>query len=236
MGGSESTRAFVVTGLHRSTRGKSTRNRVRSVVVLATTSLLLQLPAPHAQAADQDIEGWQNLASSWGGTLQGTNSRYSEGDTIPLRFTDKNETAGSTHTVALRYDFSSGSVRFIDSLGSYNHTVNSPPPDPCAGVAGCGSASTWSIPADPSLPPGAQNPGVLTTYNISALTFGPYSLSGGVKTLPVTFTVSPGGGSRNVVMAYGGHLARETEWGFNNGASQFSGGSGKAYASYDNGP
>ncbi|MGH2527822.1 MAG: Calx-beta domain-containing protein [Actinomycetota bacterium] len=34
-------------------------------------------------------------------------------------------------------------------------------------------------------------------------------------------------------MAYGGHLARETEWGFNNGASEFPGASGKAYASLD---
>jgi hypothetical protein len=134
--------------------------------------------------------------------------------------------------VALKYDFSSGTKRFFDSLGSFNTTVIGI--DPCAGIASCGSASTWPIPTDGTLPAGAQIPGSLTAYNVSSLSFGSYTLASGLKSILVTFTVAGTSGNRNVVIAYGGHLAREAEWGAGNGASSFPA-SGKAQASLDGG-
>src|SRR5207248_1433192 len=60
-----------------------------------------------------------------------------------------------------------------------------------------------------------------------------YTYLTGVKMIPVTFTVAGTGGKKNVVLAYGGHLARASDWGSNNGASTFPGASRKAFASLD---
>src|SRR5262249_57794705 len=42
-------------------------------------------------------------------------------------------------------------------------------------------------------------------------------------------------GNKNVVIAFGGHLANDNDWGSGKGASSFPGGSGKVYASLDGG-
>src|ERR1051326_7047465 len=184
----------------------------------------------------ETLEGWFNLAAQWGGTIQGSNSRYVEGDTIPLRFS-ASLTAGTTHTVLLKYDFSTGGDQhFFDGLSSYKATIQNA--DPTAGISGLGSPSRWTIPPDSSLPATAQIPAdlrVLTSYNISALTPGSsYTLiNNSVKAISVTFTVASGGEKKNVVIAYGGRLASETVWGVGNGASHFPGASTKAFASLD---
>ena len=45
--------------------------------------------------------------------------------------------------------------------------------------------------------------------------------------------VTSGGGNKNVIIGFGGHLAREFTWGTNKGSSDFPGGSGKVYGSFD---
>jgi uncharacterized repeat protein (TIGR01451 family) len=181
------------------------------------------------------LEGWFNTSLIWGGTIQSSNSRYTEGNSIPIRFTSS-LSPGSTHTVLLQYDFSNGggSGRFFDSLTSYNASVSNA--TILSGVTGAGSPTPFAIPSDTSLPIGVQPAGVMTTYNVSSLTFGNYTVTNGVKYLPVTFTVAAGKSSLNVVLAYGGHLASASVWGANNGSSQFPGASTKAYASFDNSP
>ncbi len=178
------------------------------------------------------LQGWLNLSAQWGGTVQGSNSRYGDGDTLPLRFY-ASLSPGTTHTLLLKYDFSAGGTqRFFDSLGSYDASVSNPPL--LAGISSPGSPLQWALPVDTSLPVGAQLPGVLTAYNVSAVAFGTYSLVNGVKALPVTFTVAGGGtAKKTVVLGYGGHLAGQLAWGAGNGASQFPGASQKAYASLD---
>src|SRR5205823_4917562 len=156
------------------------------------------------------LQGWFNLSSQWGGTVQSSNSRYSENRSIPLRFTSS-LTGGSKHTLLLKYDFSSGGPgRFFDSLGSFNASETNV--NVLAGITGTGSPAQWQIPTDSLLPIGAQLPGVLTTYNISSLSFGSYTFVNGVKVLPVTFTVAAGKSSANVVIGYAGHLASASIW------------------------
>ena len=184
-------------------------------------------------SANEVLEGWFDLAQLWGGTIQGNNSRYGEGDAIPLRFV-ASLPAGSTNTVLLKYDFSSGGTqRFFDSLASYNASIQNA--EPTNGITGLASRLQWPIPLDSSLPPLAQIPSglrVLTTYNISTLTsVGSYTLTNGVKAIRLNFTVAPGTAPKNVVIAYGGHLASEAAWGVGNGASHFPGASTKAFAS-----
>jgi hypothetical protein len=192
-----------------------------------------------------DIQGWENKLTvpAWGGTLQGNNSSYSESGWVPYRFVDTNgEVAGSSHTLVLKYDFTdSQGVHFIDSLGSYNNTITSGA-DPASGVTGAGSPTTFSIPVDPSLPSGVQNlygtasTHLVTAYNVSSLSFGSYSLASGQKAITLTYTVAAGTGNKNVVIAFGGHLANDNDWGgAGKGASSFPGGSGKVYASLDSG-
>jgi uncharacterized repeat protein (TIGR01451 family) len=185
-------------------------------------------------ASNGQLLGWLDLTQQWGSTIQSANSRYGEGDTIPLRF-NVSLAAGTTHTLLLKYDFSTDNVHyFFDSLGSYNASVRNA--DPAAGLSGLGTPTQKAIPADLALlRPAAQVPGVLTAYNVSSLNFGAtYTLVNGVKSILLTFTVAPGTGSKNVVIAYGGHLASEAIWGTGNGASQFPGASTKAYVSLDN--
>ena len=179
-----------------------------------------------------NLQGWFNLSQQWGGTIQGSNSRYGEGDTLPLRFT-ASLAPGGTHTLLLKYDFSTGGPqRFFDSLGSFNTTVSNF--TLVAGVSGAGSPSQWNIPADASLAKGAQLPGVLTTYNISQLSFAGYTLSNGVKVLALTFVVANNSTTNlNIIIGYGAHLASASVWGAGNGASLFPGASQKAYASLD---
>ncbi len=176
------------------------------------------------------LEGWCNLANAWGGTVQTSNSKYSDGDTLPLRC-QASLLPGSSNTVLLKYDFSSGgSARFFDSLGSYKQ--GNPDTNLLSGISGAGSPSQWAIPLDPLLPAGAQIPGVLITYNLSKVTFGAYTLVNGVKVLPVNFVVAGTGKTAvTVVIGYGGHLAGQVAWGVGNGASTFPGASRKAYAS-----
>ncbi|HYT60933.1 MAG TPA: HYR domain-containing protein, partial [Haliangiales bacterium] len=185
-------------------------------------------------SSNGQLQGWYNLALQWGGTIQSVNSKYGEGDSLPLRFT-ATLAPGSSHTLLLQYNFSSGgSQRFFDSLASYNVSVTNA--DPASGITGLGAVSSWLIPADSSLPVGAQTAGFLTAYNVTSVTFGSYTLVNAVKMIPVTFVVAGGGGNQNVVLAYGGHLASENVWGLHNGAAQFPGASTKAYASLDGGP
>jgi hypothetical protein len=182
-------------------------------------------------------QGWENVSNTWGGTLQGSNSRYSEGATIPFRFVGAGQAAGSTHTLTIQYDFAnSQGVHFIDALGSYKQNIAA---DPTLNVSGLGRPSTWAIPTDPSLAAGIQIPGFFTAYNVSSLNVSGYStISGGgsasVKQITLTYTVDPtGGGTKDVVIAFGGHLANGNNWGAGMGAADFPGGSGKVYTSLD---
>ena len=180
------------------------------------------------------LQGWFDLLQQWGGTLQSSNSRYGEGDAIPIRFTSA-LAPGSQHTIVLKYDFSSGGTqRFFDSLGSYNATIANA--NLTAGISGVGSHATKAIPADTSLRTGAQVPGVFTLYNIdpASISFGPYGVTNGIKGLSMTFTVVSGKGSTtNIIIGYGGHLASANVWGAGNGAINFPGASRKAYISFD---
>ncbi len=187
-----------------------------------------------ASGSGAQLQAWFNVANQWGGTVQPSNSKYTEGDAVPLRFT-ASLAPGTQHTVLLKYDFSSGGTqRFFDSLASFNATIKSAALDLTAGMAGLGTPTTWTMPADISLPAGAQLAGVLTTYNVSSVSFGAYTVVSGVKTLPLTFTVAgTGSTAKPILIGYGGHLATEIVWGAGNGASQFPGASRKAYASLD---
>ena len=192
-----------------------------------------------AEKTGAKIEGWFNTSKTWGGTIQGSNSRYTERDTIPLRFTG-NFVPGTTHTLLLKYDFadSSGTKHFFDSLGTFNATVTNVSNFILTnGIAVAPTSSNvWALLKDtsPALPTGAQTPGYLTTYGIATLTTNGYTMVNGIKVLSLSFKVAGSGTTAvPVVIGYGGHLATEIVWGMGGGASKWPGASGKQYASID---
>ncbi len=196
------------------------------------------VPSPvYTVAAKADMEGWKTLESPPGwyhSTLNPGDHDYNEGDVIPFRIVLNNLAAGSTWSLTIQYDFTDGSVHFFDSLASFNQTVPLTNTDACAGHTCTGAPSLTAIPTDTSLPAGAQIPGSFTVFNGSITTAGPtYSTAtvGGntVKRLALTGSVAGTTGTRDVLLVYGGHLARENEWGTNNGASSWPGASAKMF-------
>ncbi len=204
---------------------------VRSILALVcTVACCLGTPLDRAHATNYELQLWQNTANTWGGTVQGSNSRYGEGNSIPARYV-KPLPAKSTHTLKLKYDFSSGADRFIDFLGSVDATV--PGVNPISGVSGAANKQLWDIPVDP-LVGARQIPGKLTTWNATVTSLA-YSSIGSIRVLTVTFKVDGTSGNKNVVVAWGAHLAKASDWAPGKGAEGFPGASRKVYTILDNG-
>ena len=85
------------------------------------------------------------------------------------------------------------------------------------------------LPDDPNVP-GDQALGKLRIFNATVTGFDPYTLVNGVKVLPVKIKVAGTSGTKTVVIGYGGHLARQQDFGLGKGASSYPGASRKAYA------
>ncbi len=201
-----------------------------------------------------DLWAWRNqpgpTLDSWdaGTTIQQANSVYAEDEVIPYRWTSTsgggsapNLQEGVTYTVRIDYAFAGGTTDpgkfFHDYLTSYDATeAASAPFGAGSDLAGfqSGNLTTTAIPNDPSV--SVQQPGVLTLFNIDAgsVTFGSYTAdpvnaNQTDRTIDITFTPDDGDGTPNeflnVGIAWGGHLASQTDYGFENGAANFPGAS-----------
>ncbi len=186
-------------------------------------------------AAASKLELWRNSSKVWGSTVQADNSSYREDGIIPGRFVST--MTGGSHTLVIKYDFSDGGLnRFIDYLSTFDSSETGV--DPAAGVANAGAPSQWLIPIDPAVGVDRQTrhypQGTLTTYNVSSATAVGYSQVGGVRMLTINLVV-PGTSKqkRNVVVAWGIHLADDKEWAPGSGAGAFPGASRKIYTSLD---
>jgi hypothetical protein len=93
--------------------------------------------------ASADPADWVN------GNLGSSKARYFEGDSVPCRLRLSNLSLGS-HKVTIEWDTTQGGKHALDYLTSFNRTVAA---DPCAGVSGCGSPSTFPTTAARSPPP-----------------------------------------------------------------------------------
>jgi uncharacterized repeat protein (TIGR01451 family) len=191
----------------------------------------------YAEKASGRLEGWQNKSLVWGTDVQLATGCYVEGRVVPLRFVGSFP-AGTVHTVRIKYDFITGGVgHYFDCLRSFDATETGL--SALIGISlpvGQQGVATWPIPLDSTLTPAnrsyLQLPGRLTTYNISQLAFSSgYNLTSGAKDILLTFTVAGavGSGNRTVVIAWGAHLAVESDWGSGGGACQFPGTFRNAY-------
>jgi hypothetical protein len=75
-----------------------------------------------APSSSPRFEGWQDQARQWGPVLQAANASYGEDRVVPVRWVGSLR-AGTTHTLALKYDFSRGGRGvFLDALASFDAT------------------------------------------------------------------------------------------------------------------
>jgi uncharacterized repeat protein (TIGR01451 family) len=213
-------------------RDRAAAGRRIVVYVVAALALAATLgvgPAAGAnQAADLDQcangtlaspqscpPGWQN------GDLNGNNSHYREGDSVPFRAVLTNLSLGS-HTLVIEYDTLASGKHAYDYLTTYNRTVGSA--DPCAGVATCVPGASGAIPVDPSIafanPSSSQVPGAISIWNgsVSGVAYGGADPAD-KRSLTITFTAA----ASTAVLAWGGHVASQIDWGSGNSAGAISG-------------
>jgi len=166
------------------------------------------------------------------GNLGSSKAHYSEGDSVPYRFTFSNLATGNlpVHTVTLEWDTTKSSKHALDYITTWNRTVTTS--SPCAGIAGCSLSvfDTEPIPLDPqvsaAVPAVTQIPGVFTLFGGSITGLSSYSYSNGagfVGDKSARITVSFTASVANPVLAWAGHIATRADWGSANSAVAISG-------------
>ncbi len=188
-------------------------------------------------------------SSSWQtGNLNQNNSAYAEGDSVPYRATFTGLGIGETYLVTIEWDSLDGGKHAIDYLTTYTRTE---PNALACDAATCGSATaaTAAIPADASL---GTVPQVAGSFSLFGATFTPQGTtiaSPGLGNLcsdglpcptpvnPTAYTIiNPSSSTQKkqvtvyftaqnstAVLAWGGHIASESDWGAGMSASSING-------------
>ena len=206
---------------------------VRALLVAALALLWVGFGPTSAHAANPaaDIEQCRNGAfgspeqctgSAWqNGNLGESNSHYREGDSVPFRAVLTNLSTSGTHAVVIEYDTINGAHAY-DYLTSYDRTETTAAP--CSGVSPCVPGTAGAIPVDPTIafanPDSAQVPGAISIWNgsVTSVVYGTADAAG-KRSVTVSFTAT----DSRVVVAWGGHIASQIDWGAGNSAGSISG-------------
>jgi uncharacterized repeat protein (TIGR01451 family) len=213
--------------------------RVAFAALVLAALLALALAGPAGAAVTADLDQCRNGTASGPGTCTGsgwhngnlnpTNAHYREGDSVPFRAVIAGIEAG-VHTLDIGYDTTESGRHAYDYLTSFDRTEATA--DPCSGIAGCDLAApsdTAGIPADSTLddaePPVDPVPGIITAWGaeISSVAYlqlppGPEGPHNKVQ-VRITFTAT----SETVVLAWGGHVAGQSDWGAGDAAGSIAG-------------
>jgi hypothetical protein len=217
----------------------------------ATVTLLLFLLPCLTLAQQLKLEQGQNggigkpavSPVNWAtGNSNDGNSHYSEGQSIPYRVTITNVSPGA-HSLVIEWDLRKDSKTAIDYVTDYQLIAEVV--DPLRGLSGnYGQPAYFIIPEPlrnvsvtgvngPQLQPVTsfnQLPAAMrriTVYNatpagISYSPEGDPAASSSSTRLKIDFTVT-GPASKNIVLAWGGHISSRLDWGAPNAASDISG-------------
>ncbi|HEX7795785.1 MAG TPA: hypothetical protein VF456_15590, partial [Vicinamibacterales bacterium] len=160
------------------------------------------------------------------GNLGSSKSHYFEGDSIPYRLEMSGLSLVGSHTVTIEWDTTQNGKHAIDYITTFNRTVATA--NPCAGIAGCGSPTTFPIPADLQVSSAGvtQIAGDFTLYGGTISSVSSYSYPDGLgfagnETAKITITFNTT--VSNPVLAWGGHIATRLNWGSANSAVAISG-------------
>jgi len=166
-------------------------------------------PSPSSDGCNSNASQWVN------GNLGASKAVYFEGDSIPYRLTMGNLSLAS-HTVTIEWDTTKSGKHALDYIDTFNQSVLNA--NPCLGVSGCGSPTTFAIPADPQVTGAGVTPiaGVFTLYGGTITAVSAYSYPNGAgfigdksARITITFTAS----KANPVLAWGGHISTRVNWG-----------------------
>lgn len=170
------------------------------------------------------LDQYDDIGVNWqNGDLNSSN--YREGDSVPYRMLMGGLSTSGSHTLIIQWDTTKGGKHALDYITSFNRTVGSA--NPCDGVLGCGSPSTFSIPNDPNVTGAGVIPvggSVFTIYKGTITGLSSYTLTGSYAgdsstSISITFTTTVS----NPVIAWGGHIGSQIDWGLGNSASAISG-------------
>ncbi len=159
------------------------------------------------------------------GQAGASDSHWREGDSLPYRILFNGLSTSSPHSVTIQWATLQGGKHALDYLTSFNRTATSA--NPCYNVTGCGSPSTFPIPSDSNVTSAGitQVPGVFTLYNGTISKVSNYTLttsnsgSNASESITIYFTAL----DATPVLAWGGHIASQEDWGFGNSASAING-------------
>jgi len=167
----------------------------------------------------------QCIDSAWqNGNLGPENSHYREGDSVPFRavLTNLDASTGNTHTLVIQYDTLQSGKHAYDYLTSFDATETNA--DPVHDIAGATAGNCFPIPVDLTItfanPTSSQKPGCIQIYNgaITSVVYGSADAAG-QRSVIVNFTVT----NPTAVIAWGGHIATQIDWGAGNSAGAISG-------------
>ena len=214
------------------------RPRVRKVlpVVLAALAAVLWVGFTSAPASaanpGADIEQCRNgtfaapelcTGSAWEtGNAGFSNSHYREGDSVPFRAKLINLATSGSHTLVIEYDTIDSASHAYDYLTSFDRTETTAAP--CPGILPCDGGSAFPIPVDPAITfansSSTQAPGAISIWNgtITNIAYGSGDAAG-KRSVTVTFTAA----NSTVLLAWGGHIASQIDWGAGNSAGSISG-------------
>ncbi|MDH3530242.1 MAG: carboxypeptidase-like regulatory domain-containing protein [Acidobacteriota bacterium] len=184
--------------------------------------------------------------AGWTGGLVGNaNSNYLVGDSISYRAVMSDLNPAATYSFTIKYDTTKSGKNAIDYLTSYNRTVTGSNPCRDSGTANptafCSGApdDTETIPLDDVVTRGrdltlgtpddiTKAPGVFSLWGgvitgVSGYTYTDSSgtFPNGTSVTRITVTFDPSGTS--AVLAWGGHIATDANWGTGNGAQNLPG-------------
>lgn len=188
-------------------------------------------------------------SSNWQtGNLGSSNSAYPEGDSVPFRSVISGLTSGRTYLVSLEWDSTeNGGHHAYDYITSFDRTETTA--NPCSGISCSAPTNLLAIPNDPHVTGASVTPVAGQSFTVFGGSFpsngASVSNSGnlcGTATCSIpsnptayTFAGSFAGASQTgikvyitaasstVVLAWGGHVARATDWGVGHSASSLSG-------------
>ena len=179
--------------------------------------------------ADVSTSACNGAGTDWiNGNLGESKTVYRETNSVLFRMTLTNLPAGP-HTAIIEYDTLQGSNHAYDYLTDWNRTVTDA--EPCAGIAGCAGPPIYApLPIDPlvggagwvgtPLPQSVRRMAADgSTVSALATTLG--TTSTGKQQINITFTTS--GSSSTVVLAWGGHMGAQINWGVGNAAGAIPG-------------
>jgi uncharacterized repeat protein (TIGR01451 family) len=219
------------TAVARAFTGRASRVLAATLFLLAVAMAapMLARAANEAANIDQCRNGGfdapvQCAGNAWvNGNLGPENSHYREGDSVPFRATlTVDNSSSTTHTLTIQYDTLQSGKHAYDYLTSYNRTETNA--DATTGVSPANAGNCFTIPIDLTNlfanPSSTQVPGCIQIWNglITDVQYGTMDATG-QRSVIVTFTAA----NSTVLLAWGGHIATQVDWGAGNSAGAISG-------------